>query len=341
MDIAIGFQIELKAQMKGACKPTRWDQDVFDPSSFPLDTLIMKASTSDFAVFIASPDDVTRSRGAESASVRDNVIFEFALFAGIIGLSRTYLMTERGTPLKLPSDINGLTQVSYDSLSDGDSARDACTESAHKIATMIEKLGCRTTETVSDQIKANHSSAQPLYEHHHLGLDFLVKLGPIWLAEYRGVARQAKAAFQSPDAWDRESVEKCAHSIYDVNPGYFGESRRSMLTTGIGGVQVILDGMVDALNFFDPAVAMALALFPAAKGIRQLQPPPPDLPDPWQRDAHIIWELLEASRRLYAAMQECAPDVTFKVDEGSATLSDGSTWNAQLGDITRDNSRTS
>ncbi|MCT1526048.1 nucleotide-binding protein, partial [Sphingobacterium hotanense] len=55
----------------------------------------------------ATADDITKSRLETSKSPRDNVIFEYGLFTGGIGSSRTFLVMEEGT--KLPSDLNGIT----------------------------------------------------------------------------------------------------------------------------------------------------------------------------------------------------------------------------------------
>lgn len=171
------------------------------------------------------------------------------------------------------------------------------------------------------------------YKRHEPALDYLVKFGPSLLAGYRGAAEKMNAAHSDPDAWDRESIMRCARSIYEVAPIYFGEERRRFLAIGIRGTQEFLDGMEPASYFLDLDVAVALALFPAERGLHQLQPPPSDLPDPWQRDAHIVWELLEASRSLYAALQECAPHIQIQVEQGNTLFPDGTTYFARLSDV--------
>ena len=47
------------------------------------------------------------------ARARDNVIFELGLFMGRLGVQRAILMEPRGTDVKLPSDMAGVTTVSY------------------------------------------------------------------------------------------------------------------------------------------------------------------------------------------------------------------------------------
>jgi len=171
------------------------------------------------------------------------------------------------------------------------------------------------------------------YKRHEPALDYLVKFGPGLLAGYRGAAEKVNAAHSDPAAWDRKSIMQCARSIYEVAPSYFGAERRKFLAVGIRGTQEFLDGMEPASYFLDLDVAVALALFPAERGLHQLQPPPRDLPDPWQRDAHIVWELLEASRSLYAALQECAPDIQIQVEQTNTLFPDGTTYFVRLSDV--------
>jgi hypothetical protein len=115
---------------------------------------------------------------------------------------------------------------------------------------------------------------------------------------------------------------------------YFGPQRAGLLANGIHGVQVTLDGMKASQFFFDADVAHALALFPGTVGLRQLQVAR-DASGfiPWQRDAHIVWELLEASRRLYPALRRSVPDISFSL--GLSQLSDGTVLQSQESDVLR------
>jgi CRP/FNR family transcriptional regulator, cyclic AMP receptor protein len=90
-----------------------WTDGVFRASWYPVESLERELDQSDFAVAIAQPDDITRSRGDTAPSPRDNVIFELGLFIGRIGRHRSFLVEPRGEEAKLPSDLSGITSITY------------------------------------------------------------------------------------------------------------------------------------------------------------------------------------------------------------------------------------
>lgn len=94
---------------------TVWSQGVFQPSRTTMASLMDQLDETDFAVFVLAPDDVTRMRDKEVASVRDNVVFELGIFAGRLGIERCFMIAPRGNDdLHLPTDLLGLTPASYD-----------------------------------------------------------------------------------------------------------------------------------------------------------------------------------------------------------------------------------
>lgn len=114
-EVALNLQEQLERTC--SCEVDLWEH-VFDPSGYPLPSLLAAAAKVDFAVLIATPDDTTISRGVAQDSVRDNIILEFGLFAGALGLDRTYLLPT-GDDVKLPSDVFGLTRLTYRKRTDG------------------------------------------------------------------------------------------------------------------------------------------------------------------------------------------------------------------------------
>lgn len=128
----------LQAELGGAVEVVRWDQSVFEPGGYTLDSLIGTAASVDFAVLVATPDDTTASRGETTPSARDNVVLEFGLFAGLLGRNRTYLLATGD--LKLPTDVLGLTHLVFRQRSDGN-LRAALSDAALQIEERVRSLG--------------------------------------------------------------------------------------------------------------------------------------------------------------------------------------------------------
>lgn len=90
-----------------------WTDGVFKSSAYPLDSLEAEVDSSDFAIAIAHADDQATTRGQTWPVPRDNVIFELGFFMGRIGRKRSILVESRVDQVKLPSDLAGLTTLSY------------------------------------------------------------------------------------------------------------------------------------------------------------------------------------------------------------------------------------
>lgn len=90
-----------------------WTEGVFRASRYPIESLEEQLDESDFAIAIAQPDDTVTTRGESQGVPRDNVIFEIGLFVGRLGRMRSFLLEPRGDEVRLPSDLTGLTTISY------------------------------------------------------------------------------------------------------------------------------------------------------------------------------------------------------------------------------------
>ncbi|MEA0735678.1 nucleotide-binding protein [Xanthomonas campestris pv. campestris] len=90
-----------------------WNEGVFRATSYTLKTLEDEIDRCDFAVAIAHGDDAVESRSQTWPAPRDNVIFEVGLFMGRLGVDRAILMEPRDEKVKLPSDIAGVTTITY------------------------------------------------------------------------------------------------------------------------------------------------------------------------------------------------------------------------------------
>jgi CRP/FNR family cyclic AMP-dependent transcriptional regulator len=90
-----------------------WTDHVFGPSGVPVDDLLSRMRESDFAMFVFTPDDKVVSKNEEYNAPRDNVIFELGLFMGSLDRKRTFIVKEHNTDVKIPSDLLGITQLTY------------------------------------------------------------------------------------------------------------------------------------------------------------------------------------------------------------------------------------
>ena len=90
-----------------------WTDSTFKASEFAFESLEQELSGYDFAALVLSDDDEVISRGQRRDAPRDNIIFELGVFMGAIGRSRTFLVQPRGVALKIPSDIFGITPLTY------------------------------------------------------------------------------------------------------------------------------------------------------------------------------------------------------------------------------------
>ena len=94
---------------------TLWNL-AFPPGTWTLQVILNHAQESDFGIFVIAPDDALTMRGEKQRTVRDNVLFEIGLFMGALGPERTFILWPSGLRgrLRLPSDLLGITMITYD-----------------------------------------------------------------------------------------------------------------------------------------------------------------------------------------------------------------------------------
>ena len=120
---------------------TVWGQGVFELSRTTIESLTNALQDNDFAVFVFSPDDLTKIRNVTSASVRDNVLFEFGLFIGRLGRERVYFLLPTSGDLHLPTDLLGITPGRYENSRSDGNMQAATGAVCHQILTQVRKLG--------------------------------------------------------------------------------------------------------------------------------------------------------------------------------------------------------
>lgn len=115
--LAIAEAIQLGLDIVAEC--TIWNQSVFPPSKTIIEGLVDVSRSFECAVLILTPDDMLIKRGTESDVPRDNLIFEAGLFTGALGRARTFLIYSRDAEVSLPSDLDGVTKVTFGERQDG------------------------------------------------------------------------------------------------------------------------------------------------------------------------------------------------------------------------------
>jgi hypoxanthine phosphoribosyltransferase len=112
--LALARAVQTNLESEYGAVVTVWPDSVFGLATATWEALERTLSTVHFAVFILTPDDKLTTREKNFSAPRDNVVFELGLFAGKLGLRRTFIIQPAGQKLKLPSDLLGITTAEYD-----------------------------------------------------------------------------------------------------------------------------------------------------------------------------------------------------------------------------------
>ncbi len=103
---------ELQRLLRPEVESLLWNQGLFVPGEFALESLEQKAKRFHGSIVVATGDDRVLSRGTDSSAPRDNLLFEFGMFVAVFGRRRALLLVEDGG-MKLPTDLGGLTYLPF------------------------------------------------------------------------------------------------------------------------------------------------------------------------------------------------------------------------------------
>jgi Predicted nucleotide-binding protein containing TIR-like domain len=132
----------------------QWNLSTFALGLTTVEALEEALARCSFAAFIATGDDKTISRGRAKISPRDNIVFEFGLFAGRLTRERTYLLLPAGvSSLSLPSDLLGVTVAFFTPRTTPTAQRTGMKAAADKVVAAIESVG--PLDVPSDPALAN------------------------------------------------------------------------------------------------------------------------------------------------------------------------------------------
>ncbi len=159
-----------------ACDVTIWSQGVFGLGKGTLEALVERLGDFDFAALVLTPDDVTTSREVTEQSPRDNVLLELGLFIGALGRERTFIIYNRSLPMKLPTDLAGVTPATFQQHHNGN-LQASLGAATTLIEGTIQRLGKR-----AEKITANIDVTTQFQIIHDL-LDYAPEQFIIWMYE--------------------------------------------------------------------------------------------------------------------------------------------------------------
>lgn len=132
----------------------QWNLTTFALGQTTMEGLEAALARNSFAAFVATGDDKTISRGKGKISPRDNIIFEFGLFAGRLGRARAFLLVpDDVSSLKLPTDLLGVTVGTFPVRQTRAARKNGLREAADGIADAVRRLG--PLEAPTDPALAN------------------------------------------------------------------------------------------------------------------------------------------------------------------------------------------
>ncbi len=132
----------LQVGLQNVSEPIVWSQGVFQLGQSNLENLVSQLDKYDFAILVFSPDDLIESRGAKSASPRDNILLELGLFLGALGRARTFVVFDQSAGLKIPTDLAGVSLAPYCPPEAGN-LESALGPPCYQIRTEIRRMGLR------------------------------------------------------------------------------------------------------------------------------------------------------------------------------------------------------
>lgn len=149
----LSFAYAVQENLERDLEVTVWNQGIFDPSKFVMESLLEILSGVDFGIFIFSPNDILIMREAEHRVARDNVVFELGLCVGKIGRERSFIILPRSNEaLHLPTDLLGLLPATFDSGRQDGNLNAALGPACNAILRAINKIGLLSSAKAADDL---------------------------------------------------------------------------------------------------------------------------------------------------------------------------------------------
>lgn len=236
-----------------------WNEDIFKYNKSFLETLLNSASLFDFGFLIFTKDDVSLSRDIVFETARDNVIFEYGLFLGRLGIDRAFVVVEKDA--KIPSDFLGYT------LTQMETEKDAAGKDIVKEVQFLPELE-KLKRQIDDYVRLGHLGLLPSTVIAISYFENFVKLVADWLNENTGAIpcgektyKTAKLRIVIPSNFDADLKKRAAlyYRKLGLAESSFPSRGRSYpvhLAEMANGDEVIIYDMPSILNGIDKAIDM-------------------------------------------------------------------------------------
>jgi hypothetical protein len=215
-----------------------WTDGVFLPGRTFVETLEKLLEEVDYAVLVASPDDLLLKREVESFSMRDNVLLELGLFMAKLGRPRTYLVTPQNNPIHIPTDLLGVKTVSFNLQSGAESVT---------VASALEEA-CRAIRRAMKESEKDLSNAMRRS---------LIKRLLVWTTKIHEMVTLAQAE-SVKSLLDRAQFERIRRETGDRLAGLLDEQKedaiRLRVTEQYERLKVTLTAAIEGLPFPEEAV---------------------------------------------------------------------------------------
>lgn len=150
-----------------------WSDDIFKDNESFMETLVKSASLFDFGIMIFSADDKAVVRDIKYMEPRDNILFEYGLFLGRVGLDRAFVIRDKDA--KIPTDMLGITNTIYEVTTDAEGKK-IVTDSLEAGLTKLKKQ-------IDESVKLGHLGLLPSTVVAISYFEGFVKLAAEWIME--------------------------------------------------------------------------------------------------------------------------------------------------------------
>jgi len=167
----------LTQKITGDCgdwiEPDIWNRgELFSLNRNVFDFLIKASRLYEYGVLVATADDILKSRNKKHPAVRDNVLFETGLFLGSLGMTRAFMLVEKGT--RMPSDYNGVIVSTFDTNASG-SLEEAIEKVIKAISRTRESFTFKPIPSVALAVGYFENFIQP-FATGKIGTDFAIEI---------------------------------------------------------------------------------------------------------------------------------------------------------------------